>query len=297
VTIALNLLRDESRRHHEGTTEHIPDVREPVDVEAAGIARAELNRVLSAMSALTPAQRSALLREIGNGNGNGHTNGNGNGAAAEKMLRMRARRKLREALEKVSGLVLWRLRRLGNLFNGGAWGGQDTLVQGIACVGCLTLGLAVVAPSGVLSETGDSRSQARAIASVNAGAQSSTDLSLSRDIHATTSAGRAQNENELSTRSDAGRHGDTGGAATGSGTAGSTDTGKGEAEGGGSELPIDSPDLPDDPENLPEELTGMPLPKAPNVEPAPEEPPDPTANLDAAEPVKTIVAGARPGKD
>lgn len=138
TTIALNLVRDESRRRtaHDDLTE-LSDVSEPGYVEAAGLARVELGRVRTAMTELSPAQRQALLAEVGSGNGNGH------GANAEKMLRLRARKKLMAAMERVSGAVLLRLRRTNDVFQLSTSGLRDAFVQGVSCLSCVALGLMV----------------------------------------------------------------------------------------------------------------------------------------------------------
>src|SRR5918992_3227117 len=64
TTIVLNLMRDELRKKKSSdVVAQLPEVPEPCDVEAAGIARVELERVRVAMASLSPSHRSALLRE------------------------------------------------------------------------------------------------------------------------------------------------------------------------------------------------------------------------------------------
>ena len=110
VTIALNVLRDQERRDRRLiVTDVVPDAPEPVSVEDEGMARLELHRVAQAIRTLQPAHRSALLD---------HVESAGTRRAprtpAEKMMLMRARRRLHAALGTVSaaifGIVL-RLRR------------------------------------------------------------------------------------------------------------------------------------------------------------------------------------------
>jgi hypothetical protein len=111
VTIALNLLRDEARRHPEREVlGAVPDLPESYDVERAGLARLELRRVRSAMTKMSAAHRSVLLTELGIENHIGDR-----GADAIKMLRLRARRKLHSLLETASAsgaLLGLRVRRV-----------------------------------------------------------------------------------------------------------------------------------------------------------------------------------------
>lgn len=145
TTIALNLLRDEIRRKKSSdVVAQVPDVAEPCDVEAAGLARVELARVRTAMASLSPKHRSVLLKEIGDGGLSGVSQD------AEKMMRMRARKKLQAAMQKVSGLLIFRLRRLADSVNGVFFGGRDTLLQSLSCVGCVAIGLMVGVPDASL---------------------------------------------------------------------------------------------------------------------------------------------------
>ena len=111
VTIALNLLRDRGRVvTRDDLVAEVPELESSYDVETVGIARLELQRVRRAMEELSPTYRSALMREIGSS-----ASADGPEGAAEKMVRMRARRKLKLALEHVSGLVALRVRRFTDL--------------------------------------------------------------------------------------------------------------------------------------------------------------------------------------
>jgi hypothetical protein len=147
VTVALNLLRDESRRRSSiEIVGDLPEIVEPLDVEAAGLARVELDQLRTAMTQLSAPQRSALLREIGNGNGHEGT------SDAEKMLRLRARKKLRASLERVSAPLLLKLRKAADFLHVAGAGSQENLLQGLACVGCIAIGLGVAAPQGLLTD-------------------------------------------------------------------------------------------------------------------------------------------------
>lgn len=112
VTIALNLMRDEARRRSDSEIlGAVPDLASVDNVERAGIARAELNRVRGALDKLSSAHRSVLLAEIG-----GVADLSSRGPNAVKMMRMRARRELAALLDKAQGLVAlagWRARRYG----------------------------------------------------------------------------------------------------------------------------------------------------------------------------------------
>jgi len=111
VTIALNFLRDEARRHPEREIlGAVPDLPESYDVERAGLARLELRRVRAAMTKMSAAQRSVLLSELGI-----EAHAARRGADATKMLRLRARRKLHSLLDTASAsgaLMALRFRRL-----------------------------------------------------------------------------------------------------------------------------------------------------------------------------------------
>ncbi|HEU4481072.1 MAG TPA: sigma factor, partial [Actinomycetota bacterium] len=138
-TIALNLLRDgyRSRRWTESVAD-LPDRASSHDVERAGMARIELKRVQKAMEGLSGNHRSVLLAEIGDVHIEDHN------LAAHKMLRMRARRRLTELLERVSALFPARqgitdLMQL--LFNG-----KEQLIYGVTCLACLAAGLTAIAP-------------------------------------------------------------------------------------------------------------------------------------------------------
>lgn len=149
VTIALNLLRDRDRvTNKDDLVGDMPELRSLTDVETAGIARIELSKVRQAMNQLSESHRSILMKEVG-----GHSGAALPDGAADKMLRMRARRKLRSALEKVSGLVALRIRRLGDLFEGLVVL-KETGMTAASCAFCLALGVGgtVLAPAALVPE-------------------------------------------------------------------------------------------------------------------------------------------------
>lgn len=141
-TILLNLIRDRSRcapRHD--VVALLPEMESPHDVERTGLARIELERVRRAMNHLSNTHRSVLMQEL-------RWNEHSVASPAEKMLRMRARRKLRSILEKVSGLVVLRARRLFELGDK-VFALRDGAVTTASCVLCLVLGAGgvLVSPS------------------------------------------------------------------------------------------------------------------------------------------------------
>jgi RNA polymerase sigma factor (sigma-70 family) len=100
VTIATNLMKDEQRMHARRSAAQQPHselVGQGVEEEA--LARLELNNVRVALEKLTPAQRSVLLADIGAAPYDDRA------PAALKMLRMRARRTLRNVINRASALV------------------------------------------------------------------------------------------------------------------------------------------------------------------------------------------------
>ncbi|HYP24320.1 MAG TPA: sigma-70 family RNA polymerase sigma factor [Actinomycetota bacterium] len=111
VTIALNLLRDEARKHPEREVLGlVPDRAADQDVERAGLARLEWRRVQSAMTQLSPDHRSILMAELGDEYATPSR-----GPNATKMLRMRARRRLNALLDVASAsgvLIGVKVRRL-----------------------------------------------------------------------------------------------------------------------------------------------------------------------------------------
>jgi DNA-directed RNA polymerase specialized sigma24 family protein len=138
-TIALNLVRDAARRR--GTVEiaaEIPDLPAPHDVESSGIARLELRRIQKALDEMSPAHRALLLEEVG-----GDASEVATSPAAEKMMRMRARKRLIALLEKVSALIPG--RHSGFLeWASGLVTARDGLAGGLACLLCVFLGTGIV---------------------------------------------------------------------------------------------------------------------------------------------------------
>ena len=106
-TIALNVAIDHHKKESRVQISHdIPDRASDLDVETASIARLELARVRRALEELTPPQRAVLLADVGDGEELEAT------PAATKMLRMRARRKLRLVLDgSQAGAFIFGLKR------------------------------------------------------------------------------------------------------------------------------------------------------------------------------------------
>ena len=106
-TIALNVAIDHHKKESRVQISHdVPDRASDLDVETASIARLELARVRRALEELTPPQRAVLLADVGDGDEIEAT------PAATKMLRMRARRKLRLVLDgSQAGGFIFVLRR------------------------------------------------------------------------------------------------------------------------------------------------------------------------------------------
>lgn len=99
LTIALNMLRDHIRADNRRQEVAVPESLMEDDTETAALARVELARVQENLVQLTAAQRSALLAEVGAGNGSEVS------ASATKMLRLRARKRLRALMDGASGVV------------------------------------------------------------------------------------------------------------------------------------------------------------------------------------------------
>lgn len=127
-TIALNLLRDESRRHLREVPTEIPDDVSYLDGESALVAHLELVRVREALQGLTAPMRSALLAEVGveGAKENG-------GRDAAKMTRSRARKRLKEMLEELPALLPWRGNEGTRMFEVA----RELALPGLACVVCV----------------------------------------------------------------------------------------------------------------------------------------------------------------
>jgi RNA polymerase sigma factor (sigma-70 family) len=99
-TVAMNILKDQlrSETRRQALTPLAP-AAEP-DPEAVALARIELTRVREALDLLPESQRSVLLAEIG-----GSFSADSRSSAAVKMLRMRARKRLRLLTQEASGIL------------------------------------------------------------------------------------------------------------------------------------------------------------------------------------------------
>lgn len=153
VTIALNLVRDGSRRRpiREVASADVPDRPDSHEVERAGLARVELGRVRDALCEMSPAYRSALLVEVGDAAARV-----GAGTAAEKMTRVRARRKLAQLVEKVSALLpfrYFRFWRLQSSTEAGQWfiTAREGMLASIPCIACLAVGVTTVFATNVVA--------------------------------------------------------------------------------------------------------------------------------------------------
>ncbi len=100
LTIAINLIRDQIRAQARAEQRPLPAERlVEDDIERAALARIELKRVQRALDQLTDLQRQTLLAEIG------YQRPEESSSTATKMVRMRARRRLRTILEHASGFA------------------------------------------------------------------------------------------------------------------------------------------------------------------------------------------------
>jgi DNA-directed RNA polymerase specialized sigma24 family protein len=187
ATIGLNLLRDRAKAL--ATTEvlaDLPDSPAMMDVEDAGIARIELERVRKAMAELTHAQRTILLDEVGEASAMPGT------AAAQKMLRMRARRKLRAILEHVSGIAVLRHSRLSE-WAGTMFASRDAIANSAAaCMACALIGTAVIAVNAPITAEAQPTKSTR-IAGGVVGGTNSIDHGLVKILK----SGRAERDGEL----------------------------------------------------------------------------------------------------
>lgn len=129
VTIALNLIRDRSRRPELEFLGELPDVAGNGDVADASIAKLELAAVIRAMDSLTASQRAALLQVLDADEGARAT-------SAEKMLRLRARRRLANAVGRACGGLVLKTRKLGDAIHG-FFTKADSVAQALACATCL----------------------------------------------------------------------------------------------------------------------------------------------------------------
>jgi DNA-directed RNA polymerase specialized sigma24 family protein len=155
VTIALNLLRDEYRRaDHSDVVADLPDIANNYDLERAGLARIELGRVRTALAEMSDAHRSVLLAEVGQ-------HYDTSGPATDKMRRMRARRKLTQILERVSGVLLLPARRLNELGQA-LFGARDSLAAGASCLVCTVLGVGLAVSVPLTSQRANAETLGRA---------------------------------------------------------------------------------------------------------------------------------------
>jgi RNA polymerase sigma factor (sigma-70 family) len=138
ITIAMNLLKDEQRMQaRRNAAPHPPGELVGQGVEEEALARLELTNVRSALEKLTPAQRSVLLADIG------AAPYDDRGAAALKMLRMRARRTLRNVTGRASVLFPFIAPRVRRAINSvGVASQRTTTTEHAQGVALSTLGVA-----------------------------------------------------------------------------------------------------------------------------------------------------------
>ncbi len=138
-TIASNLLRDEARRRFEEVPSELPDLPLPHDHEGSLMAHLDLSRVRTALQEMSPAYRAVLLVEAGVPSHLPVA-----GTNAEKMMRMRARRRLKELVRKLPALLPARMKLLeaGQIMTGL----RDLAVPGIACLACVSLYPSMMVP-------------------------------------------------------------------------------------------------------------------------------------------------------
>jgi hypothetical protein len=117
ITIARNTLRDEMRRSaRHSYVELSEDTPVQDDIETLVSARLQLARVGEELTRLTPGQRAALLTEVGGGSKTPDS-------PKVKMLRSRARARLRELVAQAGGFVTTGLVRLRSTAAGRAFAG------------------------------------------------------------------------------------------------------------------------------------------------------------------------------
>ena len=274
TTITLNLLRDESRRRKtQDILAEIPELAEPGTVEAAGLARIELEKVRTAMTQLSPAQRSALLREIGD------TAASFPGTPdAEKMLRLRARRKLQAAIQKVSGLLVLRVRKIAEVLQA-AGNGREALVQGLSCVGCVAIGLMIAVPGGSLVQSARADTLPRAGAGKSALSTLGVSVSAKRVVDRDATSARPRNIERGDVVKNQPEAPDSGSRRTGPADTDTTGGSKRPRPTSDNPLPIDPPDAEIDPDDVPvpvdtPDIPDVPAPGVPAPAPIPVDPVD-----------------------
>jgi DNA-directed RNA polymerase specialized sigma24 family protein len=253
VTIALNLVRDRGRRPDLEFLGELPDVAGDGDVADASIARIELAAVVRAMDALSPAQKAALLQSI-------HPEEEATrSTSAEKMLRMRARRRLANAVGRACGGLALKTRRITDSIQG-FFSKADAMAQALACATCVfaaSTGSVVLSPSVQGFEPGTSP-----VAVVEPHAVVSTDVPAS-SIFSTSYATET-----LSPSRTAGVRTTTNGVA-GKASADSQSSGAGGTVTG---TPVQNLPMPE----APEVPSDTPVTTAPDAPPAPTAPDQPT---------------------
>lgn len=147
-TVAMNILKDQLRSEVRRRAFSPPATTSEQDPEIVALARLELARVRRALDQLPASQRAALLAEVGEGADDARS------TPAVKMLRMRARKRLRmltrEAPGALGSLDVFLQRVLDKV------GSLPVLAGASACapfaVGLVSIGVLATAPSAEAAE-------------------------------------------------------------------------------------------------------------------------------------------------
>jgi len=248
ATIALNLMRDQGRRVElSRSVAQCPELTFADDVEQVALARVELQRVRAALALMTPEQQAVLLAEIGISNGSTPT-------AATKMRRHRARRKLRQVLERAIAVFVFPARRMADIGQG-ILALRESLVKAGSCAACLFIGsgslVAVPLEAAGVSGAAETRSGVVSALGVTAVPWSSSTATTSTNLDdaAFLAAATGSQDGELRSRSG-GRaaHDEEQGTTTAAGSPTASGSGpllgSGSGSGGGEQSPVPVPKEP-----------------------------------------------------
>jgi DNA-directed RNA polymerase specialized sigma24 family protein len=150
LTIAGNIIKDDMRRRvrDERFAESLPP-NSYVDIEERALARVELWKAHRAIDGLSTVQRAALLTDVYGIDSAAPVN-----AGAAKMSRLRARRRLRQALGRASGLIALGGHRFRRLMLGDPNGGlTESASHTVAAALLIAAGVDLVMLGGGLFQT------------------------------------------------------------------------------------------------------------------------------------------------
>ena len=156
LTVAGNIIKDDMRRRgrDEQLAASLPELQH-VDIEERALARLELSRVHKAFRFLSTTQRNLLLAEV-----YGSTTVIDLSRGAMKMGRLRARRRLREMLDRASGALTLTGIRLRRLFDADGRGQlAEATSQGIAAAALVAAGVDLLIAGGGAASTIDRLTQ------------------------------------------------------------------------------------------------------------------------------------------